>query len=391
MNHKDDYKISARKAYVIIEGILRKMKEESPFDINYKIDDKAEVYSGTTAASRDAINVTVGSRDVLKTQYWTIPPFSKIDIQDFVGLMVAAYHEKQHVVQEEMYITRNDEVTLKMAVESSAHYGNRNYYTQTYHSNLYEIDAERTGIKDAYEHLSELYGTKRAEKLMMNYIAERQKHEYFISEQCPSFRDVVKAFDKAFNRELAEKKYFQYRPVIQNGQFVKNEDIFYRNIIKNSDRQNHTHFQDIKDGWEQRQFMCVTNVMFAGHYSDLPRDHILLKQDWIDNYDMLPTRKETFKIANEEAERLTALSRTPDLLPANPTATELAIADGMPILNSIMEYGTRCNHSAEVLESIGVCLTDAFKDKLQDIDFKNINKDKPRVQNLTFRDGQPVL
>lgn len=371
--------ISARKAYLIIENIFKPLKENQDYNITFSFSESMDFGSGAVAQFHDQNLMTaIGCKDVLKSNFRENRITDRIAVKDFSVLLIAAYHERQHIQHNIDFLHKTDEKTLKLAIENAAKNYNKQYYNETYWTDLCEIDAEEHGIKNAYHHLSSLYDEQTAQQLIMSYIHIRQTMapNYFINENVKNIDDVIESFDRAAEREINHKQFFVYHDLNQ----AMSLDKFAQKVSSDEEKMMDTSYSYIQDGWEQRKYMCILNVQETNEKKLLPDGHILRKQNWYADFDKLPTRKQILAQAQKEANRIEQALNMPEAFKEQPQSPTIqAVLEGKGVLNAILENGTSCNHSIEVMKMLGAGeMTVGLKEKLQKKDFENLAKQQDK-------------
>lgn len=96
------------------------------------------------------------------------------DVQGLTSVLVALYHEAEHVAQE--YDDRSeDNFSLSHIYSKLARYGNDELYYQNYYYNINELDAEISGIVSTYDALSMEFGQENAEQIMLDFINDKYR------------------------------------------------------------------------------------------------------------------------------------------------------------------------------------------------------------------------
>lgn len=125
--------------------------------------------------------------------------FKTVDDFDFLNVIRALYHERQHVVQNcQRYLDLNpEEDTIMMSLRKLAIGENARYYTgkNRYLNDLSEIEAEVIALGNTYDFIRREFSDKDADKLICNFVENRIKiGDYFISESHSSFKEIAADF-----------------------------------------------------------------------------------------------------------------------------------------------------------------------------------------------------
>lgn len=137
---------------------------------------------------------------------------------NFTRVVVSLYHEYRHLYNASVGyqgVTDNPDDDILLSLSYLAKQGNEGYYLDGYSKCLYEIDAEYSGVDDAYDYLKSMFPEK-ADKMICEYVNWRVDNStYFISpeqrgnEKFRSIGEIDASFEKAFDEAKVAKKYYR--------------------------------------------------------------------------------------------------------------------------------------------------------------------------------------
>lgn len=137
---------------------------------------------------------------------------------NFTRAIVALFHEDRHacnVLRGYAGVTGNKGDDILLSLSYLAKQGNEGYYLDGYSKCLYEIDAEHSGVDDAYDYLKSMFPEK-ADKMICEYVNWRVDNStYFISpaqrgnRKFRSIEEIDASFEKAFDEAKVSKKYYR--------------------------------------------------------------------------------------------------------------------------------------------------------------------------------------
>ena len=158
----------------------------------------------------DAVTQSKGDKHTI---YFGTAPFLKSDDlllteQQITTSRVAAFHELAHCDQYHSKNTPRDIIISRLSV-----YQNNKYYRNNWKFQLFEIDAEYTGIMNAHKHLTKEY-PNRADQMILNYLNNRiQTHKYMIPDsvgKVTSISEIGSLFDDACQKSLINNRTFPH-------------------------------------------------------------------------------------------------------------------------------------------------------------------------------------
>lgn len=152
----------------------------------------------------------------------------------FVKLVVNIYHETRHykqqanlfenTIQYDKYIFYN----YLACAGSSYGYYNPIINPYNYYNNIRELDAEFSGIKNAYVYLSTIFTSQEAENLIVNYVNNRLKNTYYISmdKSASSLIEIATIFDKTMRLNIRKIRQYNINYISQDKpvQYIQNEN-----------------------------------------------------------------------------------------------------------------------------------------------------------------------
>lgn len=174
--------------------------------------------------------------------------FQRIDMHEFVGCVVAGFHEARHVFQysEIFNQTSKNQMDVYMGLSFAVCSKNRDFYTypNNYSCLSYEIDAERYGIKHAYTFLKTSFpqlSELDCENLILNYINEKcEQHKqnctkYFVdSKNYMSLAELDLEFQNMFEKSFSHT-YNYFMTYDYSHHSHSDDEIKIWNYIKRSD------------------------------------------------------------------------------------------------------------------------------------------------------------
>ena len=234
-NHLDDLVMVYRNKYPLVSVIF---------------DDSMMVGEGDSYGA-DPYRVRIGVKDL------DLESDRPIREKDFTAILTAFYHEMRHVEQYDDLFRQENNRNSIMAISYLADMYNDYYYRMNYFSRPYEIDAMQIGIQDAYAYCSNLFGEKKANRLICDFVnCDDMSGHNFLSEnglnkKYTSVYDILDDYDKVFIESI-----YKYRDYdLSEG--LRRKDIVANYFYYNSDFQ-YFLFIDEPNGLYQDKLVAAT-------------------------------------------------------------------------------------------------------------------------------------
>lgn len=193
-----------------------------------------------------------------------------------VRAVVNAFHECRHAeVFEQMQYDDSEDMQC-MSMANLAILGNEYYNTHNWGNFCTEIDAEAAGVKNGFLFLSDIYGQKYAEKMILQYVNRMLSEvDYTIPDKSnvggyTSIQEVFDAFSDSFEKSKhGEREYWDVVIPKDN----KENEIAY-NFIWNEMSDDIVTKWNITKGAYERDKMIATIVLhlepeYAGYHASL--------------------------------------------------------------------------------------------------------------------------
>lgn len=164
--------------------------------------------------------------------------FFNIEIQNelFVKLVVNIYHETQHYYQQRNFftdanLTEQDPTffyNYLACIGNSYGYYNPELNPYNYYNNIRELDAEYSGIQNAFDYLQAIFTKEKSESFIINYVSNRLKNTYYISvnEPISTLEEINNIFIKNIRLNLHKTRQYNVNCVNQDKpiKYIQNEN-----------------------------------------------------------------------------------------------------------------------------------------------------------------------
>lgn len=196
-------------------SLLLSMKQEIERNVNTSVflDSQIDCLIGATEIISGQVNgISIGVKGLEPRVFRNR---TKVDTNSVVGCIVAGFHEQQHCIQCRDIFNKAvmSERELVMALGFGVSQYNRDFYLypDNYRHLLHEIDAEKNGLQNGLQFLSNhlSISDNECEQLILNYVNEKCKvhkanrTKYFISgDKYTSLQDVFIDFDRTLRHAI---------------------------------------------------------------------------------------------------------------------------------------------------------------------------------------------
>lgn len=204
--------LTNKMAYELFKKNIDTVFHDVSFDYGIKIEaynNESVHWANTSTDFHDTLNNSLHTVLFGYKEFYENPD-DPVNLFDFVGGFVSIYHEKEHVDQKIRSFTSKDSVSRILTMNSIACNQNEGYYHQNYWSDPREIDAQYEGLIGAYCKLSELYGSKNADKMVTYYQNKRLSmgRDYIPNNNGKPYHNVSEIFD-TFDHVLTKSLHAQ--------------------------------------------------------------------------------------------------------------------------------------------------------------------------------------
>lgn len=229
MNLKNKYNLHLKYKFVIKElSKLTNNLQAKYNNIPFKLDTNNNIlHAHTIDAINKNPNVLIGinnlttdihklTNEINNTNTTTNTPnaFSRVPDLNFVTTIINIFHENRHInnaLNKYQNCRSNKDDDNALLISYLAKHYNSYYYIEHYPNYLIEIDAEQSGILDAYDYLCYTYPKHKElwEKLIVDYVNfKAQNFTYFIykSDGFTSLNEINTAFDESFDNSKSHKR-----------------------------------------------------------------------------------------------------------------------------------------------------------------------------------------
>ena len=238
--------------------------------ISYHMDKYMSIYQAETHYDINDGTVThieIGTNEIRNNKGTIFNAFDpKIADNDFVRVLINAYHEHMHCMQKNNLFKQEhpDENSMNQMIQEIACMYSNDYYLDgsNYRFNANEIQAEQYGIESAYEYLCDEFPDVPADQLesIIVDIVNEKAHmtSYFIKDkQYASVDEILSAFDDAYDKSFMETRFYPVNIPLEN-----TEDPVRRYMISHTDTRaaylNCLSDDDIPRGLKQDR--CIASV-----------------------------------------------------------------------------------------------------------------------------------
>lgn len=196
-------------------SLLLSMKQEIERNVNTSVflDSQIDCLIGATEIISGQVNgISIGVKGLEPRAFRNR---TKVDTNSVVGCIVAGFHEQQHCIQCRDIFNKAvmSERELVMTLGFGVSQYNRDFYLypDNYRHLLHEIDAEKNGLQNGLQFLSNhlSISDNECEQLILNYVNEKCKvhkanrTKYFISgDKYTSLQDVFIDFDRTLRHAI---------------------------------------------------------------------------------------------------------------------------------------------------------------------------------------------
>lgn len=164
--------------------------------------------------------------------------FFNIEIQNelFVKLVVNIYHETQHYYQQRNFftdanLTEQDPTffyNYLACIGNSYGYYNPELNPYNYYNNIRELDAEYSGIQNAFDYLQAIFTKEKSESFIINYVSNRLKNTYYISvnEPISTLEEINNIFKRNIRLNLHKTRQYNVNCINHDKpiQYIQNEN-----------------------------------------------------------------------------------------------------------------------------------------------------------------------
>lgn len=186
----------------------------------------------------------------------------------FVKLIVNLYHETQHYYQQRNFfenanLTEQDLTffyNYLACIGNSYGYYNPELNPYNYYNNIRELDAEYSGIQNAFDYLQAIFTKEKSESFIINYVNNRLKNTYYISvnEPISTLEEINNIFKRNIRLNLHKSRQYNVNCIHQDKpmQYIQNENDEF--VLK---------INEIQDGLLQDKLMASTYVKYLEDYN----------------------------------------------------------------------------------------------------------------------------
>lgn len=196
--------------------------------------------------------------------------FDNVDAYNFVGTMVAVFHEYHHVKQFLYDMWQSMEIGKIVNIDRFVLQSNDVYYSQNYFQNFSEIDAQYVGLYATQAFLSDLVGEQQANEYICYYQNKRQENlsRDFIPKIGRDYMNADEVFNEfkiAIHESVHSKRIYDRNIGWQRGDTAANFFMRHPEFWRQFEAEN--------DGFKQ-DCMIVCACFEEGRYGDALRDRL---------------------------------------------------------------------------------------------------------------------
>lgn len=278
-------KMSNEKAEDVLRQIWSQIGGKSSH-INFDFDEDTSVGNGFTISMYDYVrDVSIGIKELRfsKNRKISNADYRNMIVDDyqFMCALVSEFHELSHVGQVKELIHKSYPSASYVMISTLANSASNAYYEaknedeskSNYKMMAHEIAAQYSGIRNAYELLTEKLGSEKADALVCDYVNNHIADEFIKKPEGGDYTnvdDIFDAYDKAFIDSRTAKRIFNEKAIDKAIEEFKSKDhnpserpdylIRYLMVYKNG-REELQDVIDNKTGIEQDMFVARAFVL----------------------------------------------------------------------------------------------------------------------------------